>query len=566
MTNPNYNKYTGARYVPLVDGEWSSTKAYEPLTVVTYQGASYTSKRYVPKGIPTSNTQYWVLTGNYNGQVEQYRQEVKDLEQQVNTDLTNVINNLNGKTNKADFTDFETLPYSPMPPKQGIKTNSVKLIRKVGNDEFIVIQKTNRGYLKYVLDTKNGDTSSSSVGMAWELVRLKKVERVRKAYAYLDLTPTTGTLDVFQAGSLNSTQENEYFGTPFNEPTSSDGTGNGFTVYSIPANGEVTFTIPCTYQQIMNVLFLSSNLSASSVDISVNDIIVKNINARAYRSATSGDGYATVDFSVPRNVYLSRTYKLKIKNNDSVNPFYYCCLNMCELKDYNNNYVNKFKYDNMGVEFIDAVGASDYAIFDYDIQKWCGSYHGGESRIYGRCLWKTLNAGQLDDEGHENFADITNGDWTIARNFVMWQKTKINNKATMVTTYDFNTDGTMEMKFALTDNTINMSNFYTALTCTGTTFNFISYPNIQAINLNTTNVFPNIMGEVVQYDASSLIELGIRYTQFNRYLSTSENRNPYILHNASYAKFYYGPIVASTTPTIIKNLCFEKGLDFTVRQ
>lgn len=565
MTNPNYNKYTGARYVPLVDGEWSSTKAYEPLTVVTFQGASYTSKRYVPKGIPTSNGQYWVLTGNYNGQVEQYRQEVKDLEQQVNTDLTNVNNNLNGKVNKADFTNFETLPYSPMPPKQGIKTNSLKLVQKVGNDEFNVIQKTNKGYLKYVLDTKNGDTGSTSVGMAWELIRLKKVERVRKAYVYLDLSPTTGTLDVFQAGGLNSIQENDYFGTPFNEPTSSDGTGNGFTVYSIPANGEVTFTIPCSYQEVMNMLFLSSNLSASSVDISINDIIVKNINARAYRSVTSGNGYATTQFNVPRNIYTSRKYTLKIKNNDSVNPFYYCCMNIYELKDYNNSYVNKFKYDNLGTYFINANGASDYAIYDKDIEKWCGSFHGGETRIYGRCLWRTLNAKRLDDEDHFYFDDVPNGGWTVLQNFTMWQQTKINNKATMTTTYGFDVDGTMEMKFGLTDCTINMQNFYTALTCTGTNFLFTTYPNIIGINQNNNTYYPSVMGEIIQYDSNNTIEVGIRYTQFNRYLSSGPTKDPYILHNANYAKFYYGPVVNASTPVNIKNLCFEKGLDFIVR-
>lgn len=45
------NVYIGARYVPKVVGDWSADVAYEPLTIVLYQGASYTSKTYVPKGI-----------------------------------------------------------------------------------------------------------------------------------------------------------------------------------------------------------------------------------------------------------------------------------------------------------------------------------------------------------------------------------------------------------------------------------------------------------------------------------------------------------------------------------
>lgn len=72
-------QYIGARYVTLFADpiEWSSTKSYEPLTVVTHQGNSYTSKQFVPVGIDISNGDFWVLTGNYNAQVEQYRQEVR---------------------------------------------------------------------------------------------------------------------------------------------------------------------------------------------------------------------------------------------------------------------------------------------------------------------------------------------------------------------------------------------------------------------------------------------------------------------------------------------------------
>lgn len=80
------NVYVGARYVPLIVGEWDPNKTYEPLTVVLYQGTSYTSRTYVPKGIiPSESTaQYWALTGNYNAQVEMYRQEVIKYTNDVN--------------------------------------------------------------------------------------------------------------------------------------------------------------------------------------------------------------------------------------------------------------------------------------------------------------------------------------------------------------------------------------------------------------------------------------------------------------------------------------------------
>lgn len=72
-------QYIGARYVPIFDGDWDNTKDYEPLVIVSYQGNSYTSRTFVPHGTAITNETYWALTGNYNAQVEAYRQEVLKL-------------------------------------------------------------------------------------------------------------------------------------------------------------------------------------------------------------------------------------------------------------------------------------------------------------------------------------------------------------------------------------------------------------------------------------------------------------------------------------------------------
>lgn len=78
------NIYVGARYVPLLYGEWDKTISYEPLTIVTYQGASYTSKTIVPIGVDIINTKYWVCTGNYNAQIEMYRSDISALRTKIN--------------------------------------------------------------------------------------------------------------------------------------------------------------------------------------------------------------------------------------------------------------------------------------------------------------------------------------------------------------------------------------------------------------------------------------------------------------------------------------------------
>ena len=83
---PGVRQYVGARYVPLFAEplEWSDTREYEPLTIVTYQGNSYTSRQYVPTGIEITNSEYWALTGNFNAQVEAYRAEVRAFDDRIN--------------------------------------------------------------------------------------------------------------------------------------------------------------------------------------------------------------------------------------------------------------------------------------------------------------------------------------------------------------------------------------------------------------------------------------------------------------------------------------------------
>lgn len=108
MSNELINRqYVGARYVPKIMGEWNKTLQYEALCVVTYMGNSFTSKKPVPANVEIDNTDYWVNTGNYNAQVEEYRKitlETKELANNTSTALntfkenqTNTNNNINNK-------------------------------------------------------------------------------------------------------------------------------------------------------------------------------------------------------------------------------------------------------------------------------------------------------------------------------------------------------------------------------------------------------------------------------------------------------------------------------------
>lgn len=77
------NEYIGRRYVPKVIGNWKNNIAYESLSIVLWKGSSYTSVQDVPIGIDINNESYWVLSGNYNAQVEIYRQEVKAFDKKI---------------------------------------------------------------------------------------------------------------------------------------------------------------------------------------------------------------------------------------------------------------------------------------------------------------------------------------------------------------------------------------------------------------------------------------------------------------------------------------------------
>ena len=79
------NVYVGERYVPIFWGDFDNTRSYEPLSIVIYGNNSYTSKRPVPAGVIPTDTDYWVLTGNYNGMISSLDSRISALENDVSS-------------------------------------------------------------------------------------------------------------------------------------------------------------------------------------------------------------------------------------------------------------------------------------------------------------------------------------------------------------------------------------------------------------------------------------------------------------------------------------------------
>lgn len=119
-------QYIGARYVPIFGRkdetsiQWDNTAPYEPLTIVLYQGNSYTSRQYVPEGVEITNQEFWANTGNYNAQVEQYRQETAQA-LQVAQDASEAAGNAQQSADDAQNDIDVLLPKSAFSAENTVK-------------------------------------------------------------------------------------------------------------------------------------------------------------------------------------------------------------------------------------------------------------------------------------------------------------------------------------------------------------------------------------------------------------------------------------------------------------
>ena len=148
------NVYVGHRYVPKIMGDWDKTQIYEPLTIVQYQGNSFTSRQFVPSGIEITDEEYWASTGNYNAQIEYYRQEVRDVQSEVENELNSFDERLSNvviqvKSSGGDDTESlnaaldeaSALNGSVYLPDNDYKVSLIKTIdnaKIIGNGETVL--------------------------------------------------------------------------------------------------------------------------------------------------------------------------------------------------------------------------------------------------------------------------------------------------------------------------------------------------------------------------------------------------------------------------------------------
>lgn len=137
-------QYIGARYVIKIyensadagSAEWEANTNYEPLILVTYNNGSYLSKKQVPAtvGNPASNTDYWVQTGFYNGQIASLQSQIDDINDNKLPDVTSAIQTL---TDAIDSLGNPIVTIAPSDAPEFIKKNATYVCTGT-NDQLII--------------------------------------------------------------------------------------------------------------------------------------------------------------------------------------------------------------------------------------------------------------------------------------------------------------------------------------------------------------------------------------------------------------------------------------------
>lgn len=301
-------QYIGARYVPKFydnpngTSEWLPNVIYEPLTIVTYDSNSYTSKKTVPAsvGIPANNPEYWVATGNMNAFIDEIQGEIANMKDgTVTGSLQNQIDELQGEVDSIlpigtdDITDGAVTPakLSYSFEYQKLNGKSILLIGDSISDEGLAQFQPN--WVTY-FRTKVTNLGATFTNMSLSGRTLSNVRTNNLA----SLLPNiTGTYDyiLLQLG-INDWEDQ----ATYSQMTSAindfkswlDSNQIGAQVYIItPFNTQLnTAKIPCTYYRyIMKKQFSSRNLNIIDAYYNAPNFAMKDDVTRSVYSY-NGDG------------------------------------------------------------------------------------------------------------------------------------------------------------------------------------------------------------------------------------------------------------------------------------
>lgn len=457
--------------------------------------------------------------------------------------------------------NYIDVPQGTKPSKSGVHTNSFKIVHKTTENQLMVIQSTNKGYIKYILESNNGaSVENRDYGKNHELLRLIGAYKLECAYLYCDISnPIIGEVSEFQDGNIIE----GYLFEIDNKKVSYEDYCK-LKGYLLKEDEEVIYPFKKLNNRKANIVFLATNESSEKVEIYINDVLVKKLNVQEYLSGNNSQ-VVVIDFDIPLIYKNEEKIRIKIKNKDEIKAFKFYAINLKSLKEYDGEYVDKYKIIGASTNgWIEDRGSSDYAMFDFDTKKWLGSYHGGEKLENDEISWGNSRIESEHNVEYISFSNIDTNKWNIQKTFKIYQNTSLGNgKAKMISIFNFDIDGTVNMDFSYYDSSLNLSIFYTALTCTHKNFDSVYYPinhkfsepTNQYYSLNLTE------GYVSQVNTTDKLQLDIRFTKFDY---KNNIRKAVIADNKAYRKFYYG-VIHGKKAICINNLTFSKSLDFIVK-
>jgi hypothetical protein len=301
--------------VPIVAGEWDNTKTYEPLMVVTYQGASYTSRQYVPAGIEITNESYWVLSANYNAQFEAYRKEVRDI---LPYDETPTEGSTKGVTSDGI--------KKAISKAVSTETTRATTAEKANADAIIAettrataAEKVNEDAINTILPMDTTPTKDSTKGITSSGVykAVTEVSNSLDTITPLDITPTQDSTKGVTSGGVFSARiyrTIEDYGCSSNVSDNSENLQNA--INDAAANGYI-LVIPAKTYSVSTAIYLPWHTYIRG--ISRNNSVIKFTGNQGFYCKNDINGYPTCvdcnisNFTINGNFdyanYLVASYK-----------------------------------------------------------------------------------------------------------------------------------------------------------------------------------------------------------------------------------------------------------------
>lgn len=462
-----------------------------------------------------------------------------------------------------DVSSFDKYPQGSKPTKDGVHTNSYKLLRKFDDDTLDTFQVSGKHIIKTRWKRNVGASGHDDYGGPHESIRLIQAQNFEQGYVYRSIaSPVEGSYaKVTIPPAVYTTVETAVLGTFSHKKdtyTISSKSGQvGLGAYEIAPNTSVTVSLPLSKLPYANLLYYTTPTSSDSVELSWNDSVLDTFDPSG-TIYPSGNYAAIRQFEVPRVGVNGGTINLKIANKSATKKFYVCALNYSALADYTGLAISDYKFIGSDLAMpMNHIGASGYAMVTAPDGKILGEYHGGEVSEENSITW---------DEGYTDFDSITKGAYSLVREAKMTQHlNQADGRATMLTEWDWNVDGTVTMNFSWENKDIKVSTFYTALNCTNTAFNVIDYPVHREFNLSNPSdkliPIPIIDGKVRQADPKSQQWIDLRFSKFN----TAHNERGSVLYDGvAYRKYYYGAVYLPhvSDAVYVPLITFSKSIDF----